>query len=273
MFNIGKKSIKDIISDFVCKLLFRKADYRRVSKLSGHNIEELLARINYRFTNPDLLEMALKHRSYQPEEGYSFVLTNERLEFLGDSVLALIVADFMYKNFPNMSEGELTQRKSAVVSGLNLCEAAKRINLGNHLILSDSEEKSGGRMKESLLENAFEALIGAIYLDSGIENAKKFVTRILLEFIDNVDEIPMMRNYKSELMEYLQGIGLHTPIYKLISEDGPEHDKIFSSVVVVNGVEAEIGSGKSRKKAEKEAAMNTLNCIEANPEYINRFKK
>ncbi len=237
---------------------------KRISNLAKSEIEDLIRIIGYKFNNPNLLEMALKHKSFDAGEGFDYLKTNERLEFLGDSVLGMVISEYLYKKFPEAHEGELAQKKSIIVSGLNLCIAARSINLGSFLIISDSEELSGGRDKDSLLEDSFEALIGAIFLDGGINTAKRFVEKFVISQLDNFITTDIYRNYKSELMEYVQSKGFPAPSYIIVDEEGPEHNKKFTARVFIGGKGYELGSGKSRKKAEKESAKKTLLKIESN---------
>jgi ribonuclease-3 len=198
---------------------------------------------------PDLLRQALTHRSAE-NAGED----NERLEFLGDAVLELIVSEYLYRNHPEFSEGQLTKARVHGVSEPTLAEVAKRIGLGNHIIMSRGEEASGGRERPSILSDAFEAVVGAIYLDLGLSEARRFVLQHLEEAIAN----PEIRDYKSLLQEITQERLKVTPRYTIIHESGPAHNKLFVARVEINGIEAGQGVGKSKKEAEQSAARSAL---------------
>lgn len=247
------------------KLLFyfnnRKIE-KRITVLTKSDIRDFLKIIGYSFNNFSLLEMALKHKSFSDGETFDYYKTNERLEFLGDSVLGMVISAYLYKRYQQSREGELAKMKSMIVSGINLSKAARNISLGSFIILSESEELSGGRDKDSLLEDSFEALIGAIYLDGGIKEAEKFIEKFIISDIESFSSSDSYRNFKSELMELVQAKGDPAPTYRIVSETGPEHDKIFTVEAIISGKIYEQGSGKSRKKAEKEAAKLTLLKLE-----------
>jgi ribonuclease-3 len=228
---------------------------------TGTGLEE---RIAYRFQQPELLEQALTHRSHVGQvEGAGRLDSNERLEFLGDAVLDLCISRWLYHNFPGKKEGELTKYKSIIVSGRFLVQVAMDLGLGDYLLLSDSEDRSGGRRRPSILEDAFESLIGALYLDGGIKAAEAFVDRFILDGLDLQQASRDNRNYKSLLLELSQGKGLGNPVYQVVEELGPDHSKFFVVEVLVNGQSRGRGTGSSKKKAEQAAAREGLASMKA----------
>jgi ribonuclease III len=213
--------------------------------------------IGYRFRDRSLLVDALKHRSMLPLLNEDRSKSNERLEFLGDAVLDFIVAEYFYHLFPMMAEGELTKLRSVIASGSVLVRAAQKIELGKYILISPNEERTGGRERASILEDAFEALIGAIYLDGGREAANDFVETHLL---GNWKEVVQQRefvNYKSLILEHVQSKQWSAPVYALREESGPDHLKRFVVEVVINGVVHGRGEGSSKKAAEQQAAYST----------------
>ena len=229
---------------------------------NNDNLKALEDKISYSFKNKDLLLTALKHRSFISQTTQDRIDSNERLEFLGDSALNFVVVKYLYKSYPNLDEGDLSKMKSVIVSGENLSLIAREMDLGEHILLSEYEEKSGGRDKSSILEDTFEAIIGAIYLDSGIAKAEKMIKALVLENINKALENTLNRNYKSELLELVQSQGLEPPTYEIISEEGPEHEKTFTVKAIVNGKEISQGSSSSKKRAEQEASRKALNSLD-----------
>jgi len=221
----------------------------------GGTLEE---RIGYTFTRPDLLELALTHRSHTGQTDSPRSASNERLEFLGDAVLDLCVSRHLYERFPDKKEGELTKLKSIIVSGPFLVQLANNIGLGEHLHLSESEARTGGRQRPSILEDAFEALLGALYLDGGLVVAEAFVQRNILDGLDLGQASRDNRNYKSQLLELSQSRGQDNPVYEVVEEVGPDHNKFFVVEVLVDGQALGRGTGASKKKAEQEAARVAL---------------
>ncbi len=220
--------------------------------------DELQARISYRFRDRGLLEHALTHKSRAAEDVSGGVADNESLEFLGDAVLGLVVADALFRQYPTYTEGQKSKVKAAVVSTQSLARHAEQIRLGDHLILGRGEEKTGGRFKQALLADAYEALIAAIYLDGGLEAAGAFLRRELKEAIDAGSAQTFARDYKSALQERLQALGKGLPDYRIAGEAGPDHRKLFSIEVVCRGDVLGAATGKTKKEAEQEAARLAL---------------
>ncbi len=224
-----------------------------------HN-QELENTLEYRFHNQGLLELALSHRSYINAKNKVRIDSNERLEFLGDAVLDLVITEYLYTSYVTKAEGHLSKIKSLVVSSKVLAKCARQWNLGEYLLLSLSEKKSGGRQRESILADGYEAVLGAVYLDGGLSKAKKIVFHSLVPIIDDVLSDTALINYKSELLEYTQGLfkGKGTPEYRVLEESGPEHKKKFKvGVYVLDALMGE-GMGFSKKEAEQVAARDSL---------------
>jgi len=240
------------------KKFFPKNDEDTVDASVFDNLKTLEDKISYSFKNKDLLLTALKHRSFISQNIQDRIDSNERLEFLGDSVLNFVVVKNLYKSYQDLDEGELSKMKSVIVSGENLSLIAREMNLGEHILLSEYEERAGGRDKSSILEDTFEAIIGAVYLDSGILKSEKIIKAMVLENIQKALENTLTRNYKSELLELVQAKGLEPPTYEVISEEGPEHEKIFTVKAIVDGKEISQGSSTSKKRAEQEASRRAL---------------
>lgn len=217
-------------------------------------LEQFERLIEYRFRDLTLLDSALKHRSIIFQTGESRELANERLEFLGDAVLDLIVAEQLYEQYPTAREGHLTRLKSLAVSGRQLAIKGRKMGLGNFMQLSAGEERSGGRNRRSILEDALEAVIGAIYLDGGMNAAAQFIRKFITQDLDHRLIREKEKNYKSLLLEHVQGRGLGHPIYRVLSEDGPDHAKTFHIEVLVNDEPVGRGVGRSKKQAEQQAA-------------------
>ena len=219
-------------------------------------IKDLEAAIGYKFHNISLLQNALTHSSYANERWHNSLLSNERLEFLGDSVLGMLVADFLYSTFPERPEGELTRMRADMVCEHTLALVANRIHLGQHLQLGHGEERLGGRSRESILADATESVIAACFLDGGLEAAARFVKRFILV------EVPVSRphnmDYKTALQELVQQKKNQTLTYTLVGQSGPDHDKVFAVEVCLNGETVGSGSGSSKKRAEQMAAKSAM---------------
>ncbi len=221
--------------------------------------EELQARIGYRFRDRGLLEHALTHRSRAAEDASGGVTDNESLEFLGDAVLGLVVADALFRQYPTSNEGQKSKIKASAVSTQSLARHAEEMRLGDHLILGRGEEKTGGRFKPALLADAYEALIAAIYLDGGLDAAAEFLTRELKDALDAgaVDHF-VGQDFKSALQERIQAMGRPLPEYRVAAEDGPDHRKLFTIHVFVGTEMLAAATGKAKKEAEQEAARLAL---------------
>jgi ribonuclease-3 len=223
----------------------------------------LETRIGYRFRDRGLLEHALTHKSRAHEDPSGGVLDNESLEFLGDAVLGLVIADALCRRYPEFSEGQKSKIKSLLVSTASLAEVAERLDLGTHMILGRGEEKTGGRRKQALLADTCEALIAAIYLDGGLEPARQFILREMGEALEQAGQPDYHgRDHKSRLQEALQALGRPLPIYRVAGEVGPEHRKLFHVEVLVGGEVLAQGVGRTKKDAEQEAAKLALEELE-----------
>jgi ribonuclease-3 len=221
--------------------------------------EELQERIGYRFKDRGLLEHALTHKSRAAEDASGGVADNESLEFLGDAVLGLVVAEMLFRRYPHYNEGQKSKIKASVVSTHALARRAEQIQLGDHLLLGRGEEKTGGRFKQALLADGYEALIAALYLDGGMPAAAAFLQRELGGAIaSGAGEAVVGQDYKSALQERLQALGQPLPEYRVAAESGPDHRKEFTIDVLVAGEIVGTASGKAKKEAEQEAARLAL---------------
>ncbi|MCQ2770276.1 MAG: ribonuclease III [Clostridia bacterium] len=227
---------------------------------------ELESTIGYSFNNRDYLKQALCHSSYANESRDKGVVCNERLEFLGDSVLSLVVSNYLFNEYPTMDEGRLSSIRREIVDSSSLAGYARRIKLGQYMMFGHGEEQSGGREKQKNLEDAFEALIAAIYLDGGIEPARTFVLSFAIETSNSIVVQHKFSDPKSKLQEIVQRGGGEPPVYKITSESGPDHDKKFECDVLVENNVMGHGSGSSKKEAEKMAAEHAL-------EYFGSIEK
>ncbi|MGE5246159.1 MAG: ribonuclease III [Betaproteobacteria bacterium] len=233
-------------------------DTRKLVRLRDE-FEALERAIGYRFRDRGLLEHAMTHTSRANEDVSGGVLDNESLEFLGDAVLGFVIADIMFREFPDFDEGQKSKTKASLVSTATLARQAERLNLGEHLLLGRGEEKTGGRRKQALLADGYEALIAALYLDGGIEQARAFVVREFGEQIARVRRLGVsVEDYKSALQEHLQSHNVPLPEYRLAGTIGPDHRKLFQVEVVVGGEAVAAASGSSKKEAEQEAARLAL---------------
>lgn len=221
-------------------------------------LKELGASLAIPFNNLQLLNQAFIHESYANERKELKLVSNERLEFLGDSVLGLAVTEYIYLKYPGASEGELNKIRAAVVSRPTLAGKAAALQLGQYLLLSKGEEAGGGRNRASLLSDAYEALIGVIFLDQGLSEAKNFITKQLADKIDSAKRNELFRDYKSILQEMAQKEFKCCPYYEVVKEEGPDHCKVFDIQVILNDRVFGIGRGKSKKEAEQEAARQAL---------------
>ncbi len=219
-------------------------------------IKDLETAMGYRFRNITLLQNALTHSSYANERWHNSLMSNERLEFLGDSILGMLVAEHLYKHFPDRPEGELTRMRADMVCEQALAEIAGQLSLGQHLLLGHGEEQTGGRQRASILADAVESVIAAVFLDGGMEAAKSFVERFVLCHVP-VHKFQNM-DYKTALQELVQRKKDQVLTYTLVAESGPDHDKRFEVTVSLNGVQIGSGIGRSKKRAEQDAARSAL---------------
>jgi ribonuclease-3 len=213
--------------------------------------------LGHPFKDPALLEQALTH----PSLGYEsqcHLPDNQRLEFLGDAVIQLLLSEFLFKRFPEADEGQLTKIRAQLVSTKALARIARSIDLGRHLRMSRGEDHHGGRERDSCLADAMEAVVGAVYLDGGMDVARSLAQRLFLPAIDSLGEVPTDQNPKGQLQEILQASGAESPKYKIVDQSGPDHEKRFVAVVTWQGMELGKGQGKSKKEAEVEAARAAL---------------
>lgn len=219
-------------------------------------IKDLEIAIGYRFRNITLLQNALAHSSYANERWHDSLKSNERLEFLGDSILGMVVAEHLYRNYPDRPEGELTRMRADMVCENALAAIAGRIGLGEHLLLGHGEEQTGGRTRNSILADAVESVIAACFLDGGMDAARGFIDRFVLTDVP----VRKLRNadYKTALQELVQQKKNQQLTYKLIGESGPDHDKHFEVAVLLNGNTVGTGTGSSKKRAEQDAARAAM---------------
>ena len=236
----------------VLKLWFRQK--------SGDGLE---AKLGYRFRDPELLAHALVHRSFLVGKDVPYASNNERLEFLGDSVLNMLTTEFLYRTYPSDPEGELSKRKSAIVSGHACAQSSKEWDLSEYVKIGKSEAKMGGRGKESILADAYEAVLGAVYLDGGLEEVRAILNKFHFPRVQEIISATDFVNYKSELLEFCQGKLRCSPEYVIVGEEGPEHQKVFTVEVVVNGKSYARGQGPNKKKAEQEASRLSLETLKA----------
>lgn len=226
------------------------------------NLKELERNLNYRFKEKDRLVSALTHSSYVNENKLKAIDSNERLEFLGDAILGLVVSEHLYKKYPMYPEGKLTKLRAKIVCEQSLAYVAKKKNVGKYLLLGKGEEATGGRERESILADTVEAIIGAIYLDSSYEKVRK----VLLngfgdDIVKAVSKGILFIDYKTELQERVQKIGNMKIEYIVEREEGPDHGKIFYMNVSIDGKKISIGKGRNKKEAEQSAAKKALDLI------------
>ena len=219
-------------------------------------LKDLEKAIGYQFKNITLLQNALSHSSYANERWHDSLKSNERLEFLGDSILGMVTAEYLYRNFPERPEGELTRMRADMVCEQALANVAERIELGKHLLLGHGEESGGGRTRDSILADGVESVIAACFLDGGMEAARSFINTFVLTDVP----VKKLRNadYKTALQELVQQKKNQTIAYTLVGESGPDHDKQFRVEVSLNGKVVGSGAGKSKKRAEQEAARAAI---------------
>lgn len=224
-------------------------------------LRELVARLRIPLTDINLLDRAFTHTSYANENRAARVKHNERLEFLGDAVLDLIIGEYLFKTYPQMTEGELTKIKAATVCETSLATCSSKLHFGNYLLLGRGEATSGGRERASILADTFEAVIGALYVNTSYEVTAQFVLSHLQGYLEKAKDGKLGKDYKTMLQEYVQQEGEKQIVYTLLSESGPDHDKIFCMEVRIEGKAYGSGTGKSKKEAEQNAAQVTLDYL------------
>jgi ribonuclease-3 len=230
--------------------------------LRSGKLEDLENLLGYSFKNQQLLSQALTHRSYVNEHEEQLLRNNESLEFLGDSVLGFLISSRIFHHYPELTEGELSKIKAYLVSAANLVKLAEGIHLGDFIRLSRGEEKTGGRSKRAILVDAYEAIIGAIYLDSGVDAASDFVGRQIEMFLEDLDIRQLTYgDFKSALQEQLHDLGRSEPVYRVVNELGPDHRKTFVIQVEVEGEVIAEASGGTKKEAQQAAARLALESL------------
>ena len=222
------------------------------------NFSDFEKKVGVSFKDKSLLKQAFIHRSYINENGGTGLSHNERLEFLGDAVLELVVTDFLYRKYPGYAEGELTALRSALVNAIIISEIASEIGMNEYLLLSKGESKDNGKARQYILANTYEALVGAIYLDQGYDIADKFITKTLLPHTEEIVAKKLWRDSKSLVQEKAQEFVNVTPMYKVLNETGPDHDKHFTVGIYFGKDLIAEGKGKSKQEAEQKAAEAAL---------------
>lgn len=218
-------------------------------------LEELLG---YNFRNKKYLEEALTHSSYVREHPKENIRSNERLEFLGDALLDAAVGELLFRRLGDAEEGRLTKLRAAVVCEKTLAEISQRLNIGSFLFMGNGEIKQGGRKRESILADAMEAIIGAIFLDSSYDKVKEIIEEIMKDKLEDAIEGRLVQDYKSEIQERLQAEGMKTPKYQVTKEEGPDHNKTFFVDLIIEGEVRGSGEGRTKKQAEQNAAKHVL---------------
>ena len=214
-------------------------------------------KLGYTFENPGLLRLALTHRSVSSDDPSRN--DNERLEFLGDAVLQLVITDLLYESYPHLAEGQMAKVRAAVVSGPALAEIARSIDLGAHIELAQGEERTGGREKDSILADAVEAILGSVYLDSGIDSVGEIILSLWADRVADRAKSPGIKDYKTRLQEHVARDG-RRPVYE-VEGSGPDHSRQFRAVVYVDGSRLGSGEGRSKKAAEQSAAQEALTSL------------
>ena len=223
--------------------------------MTTRSMDEFEEETGYKFQNKELLKIALTHSSYSNEKRMDKTQCNERMEFLGDAVLELVSSEFIFRNHPDMPEGEMTKTRASYVCEPTLALCAKDIHLGDYLRLGKGEERTGGRERDSVLSDALEATIGAVYMDGGFEPARQYIQKHILRDIDNKK---LFYDSKTFLQEIVQSHEGNTLEYQLIGESGPDHHKEYQAAVFVNGRQISTGTGQTKKKAEQSAAYEAI---------------
>ena len=243
-----------------------KRIFETIFAKDGKSLAKIQNNLKYQFKDKNLLTQALVHKSFDLKLNEELKGNYERLEFLGDSILNFLVTEHLYKKFPECKEGELSKKKAIIVSTRVLARCSLDLDLGHFLRISKSEEKAGGRVREGILADVFESILGAMFLDSKVENCRRFLKRFLFPKISEVLNDSSLLNYKSLFLEYSQANGYGTPVYKVLKEEGPEHQKLFHVEVIAGDTSWGHGTGYSKKKAEQKAAqMAMAKCKKTKP--------
>lgn len=235
--------------------------------------KKLLEKMGVKFRSPDLLDLAVTHRSFVHEHKLPLEQSNERLEFLGDAVLGICIAEMLVHQFPEEAEGVLSKRRAALVNQKTLAKLAESLALGDALKLGKGEEKTGGRTKRSLLCDAFEAVIGALYLDQGIVAARKYIDKIFAELIPESKKVETSQDYKTRLQEFFQSQYKKSPRYTVVGEQGPDHSKTFEVKIELNGEAIAKGKGSSKREAEQDAAKNAFSILKVGDADIEKRRR
>lgn len=235
----------------------------KMTQAREDSLHELVSRLSIPSIDISVLDCAFTHTSYANEHKSKHIHHNQRLEFLGDAVLDLVIGEYLFKQYPDMSEGSLTKIKAATVCEDSLASVSRTLRLGNYLLLGHGEKASGGNDRNSILADTFESLIGALYITTDFETVRQFVLSHLLTYIKQALEGKRGKDYKTLLQEFVQRDGDKHIVYNLISESGPDHAKTFCMSVSIDGIDYESGSGKSKKIAEQHAAQLTLEKLMA----------
>ena len=230
--------------------------------MHNNSLIEFEESIGYRFRNKDFLIEALTHSSYANERKHSKYNHNERLEFLGDSVLGLVISDYLFINYPSLPEGELTKTRAKIVCETTLSNCAKSIGLGEYLMLGKGEDTTGGRKRQSLLADAFESVIGAIYLDKGLDDCRNFILIVMKDIISDALSVKIFIDFKTRLQEIIQNDSNVKITYEIVSEKGPDHNKTFYTQVKKDNKILGYGKGKSKKESEQNAAKMALKGVD-----------
>lgn len=235
---------------------------QKKQKIKMKNKKTVEKKLGVIFNDENLLKNALIHRSYLNENREPGLENNERLEFLGDAVLELIISAELYKKFPDKKEGKLTSIRSAIVRTESLAEESRRLKIGKHILMSKGEEDSGGKDKDFILANTYEAILGAMYLDKGLRECEKFVKRTALKKLSRVIKDELFIDPKTKIQELAQAKYKVTPTYKVVKESGPDHDKSFTVALKLGNKQITKGIGLSKQKAEEEAAQKAIDKLE-----------
>lgn len=233
------------------------------------NYEKIEKNLGITFKDRSLLDIALTHRSYLNEHRDASLQNNERIEFLGDAVLELVISSYLFRTYKDKPEGDLTNIRAAVVRTESLAEESRKLGLGEFLRMSKGEEESGGKDKDYLLANTFEAVLGAIYEDQGFEVCKEYLSRTILKKVANIVDNNLYIDPKTQAQEIIQAEFKVTPVYEVVKEEGPDHDKKFTVALKIKSKAVATGIGSSKQKAEEEAAQNTVNLLKNKVNSLN----